>query len=259
MTDNEELARVYSELAFEKYYPLIEKTNRRKMEYAISNINKLISYNNKIVDLGTGNGLFLRLLLKQGYTKVAGHEIPGINLSELENLGVKIYNDFDYNSIPSESYDIVTHLDVAEHVTDPKYLFAACYRILEKDGYVYFHTPVLSNLDRIMKFALQIPGFEKVAKHWLRGRVNILHQQIYTKKALKLLLYNSGFNNISIKIKNELSWPVNLYIRIHICKRLNLPEIISYLLTPLLHPLFKSNLFNANKAIVWARKTRQEQ
>lgn len=60
--DSEELSIAYSTLDSKKYYEEIESENRKKMTDAIENLKELISKNDSIIDIGTGNGLFVELL-----------------------------------------------------------------------------------------------------------------------------------------------------------------------------------------------------
>lgn len=61
---SEELQIAYALPNYEQYYEEIFNENKRKMESAINTLTKIIPNDNKIIDIGTGNGLFVKLLLK---------------------------------------------------------------------------------------------------------------------------------------------------------------------------------------------------
>ena len=251
---DEELAFAYGTLESGHYYYEIAAENRDKMRTAAGNLKEIAEPKSRIIDIGTGNGEFLKVLTEAGFENVSGHEIPGSDLSGVENFADAIYRDYDYSSIPSAHFDVVTLLDVVEHVRDPQYLIDQCFRILKPGGHIYFHTPVVTRTDRLMHRMTKIPAASKIAQTWLRGRTSIFHLQNYSRNSLRLLLNKGGFQLISLEIKNELSWPVGRYVQVYIVDRLNLPNIAGPLLTPAVYPLIATNFFNANKSIVLAQK-----
>lgn len=252
---DEELQEAYAGLDFAAYYREVETETRRKMQKSIADLERLLDRQQKIIEIGTGNGMFIRMLHEQGFANVYGHEIPGIDLQELEQLGCTIYYDFDYTTVPAETFDAVTLLDVAEHVRAPAYLFQACHRILKPGGIIYLHTPVVSRLDQVFHFIFRrLPPLHMLARTWQRSRTSVFHLQNYTRDALTRLLREAGFHDIDIRLENELSWPVQRYVRIYICEKVGLPVALAPILTPFFYPLLKSSFFNANKAIASARK-----
>jgi SAM-dependent methyltransferase len=254
--DDEELAAAYATLDPDSYYDEIRAETGRKLERALQDLAKLVPRDARIIDIGTGNGGFLERLLESGYTSIAAHEIPGTDLGRFEERGCETYFDFDYSSVPSHHFDAVTLMDVAEHVVDPRKLFAACGRILKPGGVVYFHTPVVTRVDKAMHRAQQLPVVGKLGRAWQRSRTSIFHQQNYTREAIELLLKESGFESIVIRVENELSWPVARYVRTYVCEKFGLPRFLAPVLAPVVYPLVATDLFNANKAIAWGRKTR---
>jgi len=73
--DSEELGVAYSTLDSKKYYEEIEAENRRKMASALGHLKALVPQDHSIIDIGTGNGLFVELLYEAGFTDVSAHEI----------------------------------------------------------------------------------------------------------------------------------------------------------------------------------------
>lgn len=244
----EDLAEAYAGLEHAAYYREIGEQNRKKHRAAAAAVASLApGLHARILDIGCGNGDFLAELVSAGYRDVAGHEIPGAEAAVPD--GAALYRDFHYESVPSGAFDVVTLLDVAEHVQDPRHLFRQCHRILRPGGAVYFHTPVVTALDRGMRF-LSGP----LGRAWQRSRTSVFHLQNYTRTSLELVLREAGFRDISIAVKNELSWPVSRYVRVYFCERTGLPAALSVLLGMLLSPFLASNAINPNKAVGWARR-----
>lgn len=252
--DSEEIGVAYSTLDSKSYYEEIESQNRKKMDAAIVHLRGLISENDKIIDIGTGNGSFVKLLHREGFAHVSAHEIQGKDLSEIAQIAEHLFQDFDYSTIPSDDFNAVTLLDVAEHVLDPRYLINMCARILKRDGLIYIHTPVVTRTDRLMHSLQKVPVLKKAGTMWQRGRTSIFHLENYTPKSLTLLLEEAGFLDIKIEVKNELSWPITRYVRTYLLEKQGLPGFMAPIIAPIFYPLLATDLFNANKAIVSARQ-----
>jgi SAM-dependent methyltransferase len=255
LTDNQ-LNEAYSTIDWECYYSEIKKENAAKIKSACLSLKGLItgSSSKRILDIGCGNGEFLQALRDEGYISLAGHEIPGIDLRHLELMDIKVYRDMDWSSVPSSAFDVITMLDVAEHVRRPLQLFEQCFRMLRMGGHLYFHTPVVTKLDRTMHCMAVLPVIGKLGRIWQRGRTSIFHLQNYTDKSLRLALSRVGFAEIQIRKRNELSWPLRRYVRVYLCEKQNFPSGLAPILAPLFYPLLATDFFNSNKGIVHAQK-----
>jgi 2-polyprenyl-3-methyl-5-hydroxy-6-metoxy-1,4-benzoquinol methylase len=252
--DGEELGVAYSTLDSKKYYEEIVSENIKKMNTSSGYLKSVVHHDASIIDVGTGDGLFVEVLRKAGFSDVSAHEIEGTDLTKINNIASYIYQDFDYKTIPSDKFDAITLLDVVEHVIEPQYLIETCARILKDGGLIYFHTPVVTKTDRFMHFLLRLPILKKAGAIWQRGRTSIFHLANYTPESLTLILEDAGFSEIDIKVKNELSWPVTKYVRTYLLEKQGLPGFIAPLLSPFFYPLLATDTFNANKSIVSARK-----
>ncbi len=252
----DQLNEAYATLSGTNYYEEIAKETAAKAISACTDVIALAGHNpqKRILDIGCGDGRFLQELRDHGYQCLYGHEIPGADIGGLEQLNLKLYRDYDWSTIPSDAFDVVTLLDVAEHVMRPDELFEQCFRMVSKGGYVYFHTPVVTKFDRLMHWVAGLPGAGKLGRVWQRGRTSIFHLQNYTDKSFLIVLSKAGFTDIQIRKRNELSWPVRRYVQIYLCQRHNLPLILAPLLAPFVYPLIATNFFNSNKGIVSARK-----
>lgn len=126
----------------------------------------------KVLDVGCGGGV-----LAEGMA-ARGAEVTGIDLSE-KALGVARLHLFeselkvDYHLVPAEAFaethtgqfDIVTCMEMLEHVPDPASTVAACARLARPGGQVLFST-----LNRNLKsFLFAIIGAEYILKILPRG------------------------------------------------------------------------------------------
>jgi len=128
---------------------------------------KAILKNKKIIDIGCGGGL-----LTEGMAK-RGAEVTGIDMSEPAITVAKLHQHesgttVEYKvtlaeTIASErpaQYDIVTCLEMLEHVPDPMSVIQACATLVKPGGHVFFST-----LNRNLKsYLYAILGAEYILK-----------------------------------------------------------------------------------------------
>lgn len=252
--DHEELAVAYGTLDSDTYYAEIGEENTRKMLDSIADLKALGLQKAKLIDIGTGDGMFVPLLRDAGFDDISVHEIEGCDLSKVKPLVKAVYQDHDYSTLPDATFDVVTLLDVAEHVIKPQVLIDTALRVLKPGGVLYLHTPVVTRTDRFMHLMQRTPGLGRIGRMWQSGRTSIFHLQNYTAASLEMVARRAGFPDVKVIVKNELSWPVTRYIQVYLLKRLRLPKPFAVLFLPIFYPLLGSNFFNANKGIVTARK-----
>lgn len=126
----------------------------------------------KVLDVGCGGGI-----LSEGMAS-RGAKVTGVDLSE-KALGVARLHLFesgqqvDYRLVSAEAFaeenpqafDVVTCMEMLEHVPDPASTIAACARLVKPDGHVFFST-----LNRNLKaYTFAIIGAEYVLKLLPRG------------------------------------------------------------------------------------------
>jgi SAM-dependent methyltransferase len=251
---NDELGTAYSTIDSAQYFAEIKYENGKKMLKAARDLERLRSHDSHIIDIGSGNGEFVKILHDRGFRELSVHEIPGADLSMVKGMAVTIYQDFDYSGLPEQHFDVTTLLDILEHVPDPQFLVTTCARALRAGGLLYIHTPVVTKLDRFMHGFQKLPYLDKIGRMWQRGRTSIFHLENYTPTSLELLLRRAGFTNINIIVRNELSWPLSKYIHVYLLEKVGLPAFVAPILVPLFFPLLATNAFNSNKAIVSAEK-----
>ncbi|AWI77377.1 bifunctional 3-demethylubiquinol 3-O-methyltransferase/2-polyprenyl-6-hydroxyphenol methylase [Parazoarcus communis] len=125
-----------------------------------------------VLDIGCGGGI-----LSEGMASL-GATVTGIDLSE-KALGVARLHLFesgqkvDYRLVSAEAFaeesparfDVVTCMEMLEHVPDPASTIAACAKLVKPGGHVFFST-----LNRNLKaYALAIIGAEYLLKLLPRG------------------------------------------------------------------------------------------
>ena len=129
--------------------------------------------NKKVLDVGCGGGILADSMARRGA------QVLGIDLStkalrvaqlhalEAETLGVS-YREVSAEALATEapgSFDVVTCMEMLEHVPDPSSIVRACAQLVKPGGHVFFST-----LNRNAKsFLFAIVGAEYVLNMLPRG------------------------------------------------------------------------------------------
>ena len=109
--------------------------------------DKLDISNKKVLDVGCGGGILSEALYEKGAV-VTGIDAagPGINIAKIhaeqnnknityyENTAEELYKKYKKN------YDVVTCLEVLEHVPDPAMLVSTCLKLLKPNGHLFLST-----------------------------------------------------------------------------------------------------------------------
>ncbi len=122
---------------------LLRAENKVRNPWIIKEIQKRFQ-NASVLDVGCGAGLLTNALAPLGF------KISGIDLSE-ESLKVARAKDptqkvsYIHASayelpFPDNSFDVVSAMDILEHVEEPEKLIQEASRVLKKGGIFFFHT-----------------------------------------------------------------------------------------------------------------------
>jgi len=101
----------------------------------------------RILDIGCGGGILSESLALEGAT-VVGIDLAeaGLEVAKLHLLESGL--DIDYQFISAEelaqseieSFDVITCLEMLEHVPDPSLIIEACSKLVKSNGRVFFST-----------------------------------------------------------------------------------------------------------------------
>lgn len=100
-----------------------------------------------VLDVGCGGGILAESMARQG-AKVKGIDLSDKALKVAELHGLESGIDVDYESIAAEDlatrepagYDVVTCMEMLEHVPDPAAVVQACATLVKPGGRVFFST-----------------------------------------------------------------------------------------------------------------------
>ena len=168
------------------------KAKRAYVLYLLKKFNKL--ENVKILDIGCGTGYLLKELNK--YTTAYGVDKSKISLSFCRQRGLKnIWQvDIEKRSFTKNKFDVVTALDVIEHIKDDRQALKNIANCLQDDGILIIFTPAFPSLWSY---------WDEVAGHYRR----------YHQNSLKSLLQESGFEIKYLRFADSVIFIPAIFIR----------------------------------------------
>jgi 2-polyprenyl-3-methyl-5-hydroxy-6-metoxy-1,4-benzoquinol methylase len=122
-----------------QFYLFSESLAISRIDFIKIHLPNLFQSDPSILDVGTGNGVFLKLLSNMGISKIDCIE-PDINM--FQKGGNSIRNHFlSLDAIKGETYDLITLNQVLEHVADPKTFIKDLEKHLNPKGAIYIDLP----------------------------------------------------------------------------------------------------------------------
>jgi O-antigen chain-terminating methyltransferase len=123
---------------------------KNRQSYYLDILNKTVTNDDMILDIGCGRGEFLELL-KDNNLKAKGIDLNKamINQSLSYNLDVTYDEAIHYlQNQKEESFKVITAFHFVEHISFENLLlfFELCFKVLKKDGLIIFETPNPENL-----------------------------------------------------------------------------------------------------------------
>ncbi len=170
-----------------------------------NHLSPLLQESTRVLDLGCGTGLMLHYLNARCWT--AGLDFSKLALDFSRQRGLNRLLQADVQALPvrGDSCDVVTALDLAEHVRHDERMFAEVHRILRPGGQFVLTTPAHPFL-------------------WSDHDDALYHCRRYTREELRQKLLDAGFQ----------------IERLTYCISFTFPAIVAFrLLQKLYHRLFQ--------------------
>jgi 2-polyprenyl-6-hydroxyphenyl methylase / 3-demethylubiquinone-9 3-methyltransferase len=128
----------------------------------------------RVLDVGCGGGILSDSMARRGASSVLGIDLASkpLKVAQLHALEADTPN-IDYREVAAEalagelpgSFDVVTCMEMLEHVPDPSSIVAACATLVKPGGWVFFST-----INRNAKaFVFAIVGAEHVLQLLPKG------------------------------------------------------------------------------------------
>lgn len=181
---------------FSKYY----RQNHTYLPYLDTRLQKIIEKIKElkpknILDIGCGNGLLLKELIKTHKAHYYGVDVYSNSKTPYRYKRADITKKLPFQNA---SFDCVILGEVIEHVPDPDFVLTEIHRVLKRGGYLIVSTPnLVSWANRILVILGIQPFFTETSSHKKLGRYFTFlgqnteaqgHLKIFTNKSLDEIL-----------------------------------------------------------------------
>jgi SAM-dependent methyltransferase len=149
-------------------------THERVVETAL----RYTSPGGRALELGAGSGALAERLQAAGFSVTAA-DIKNYFELETEFLQLDL-NDRDFErALPSE-FDLITAVEVIEHLENPTAFLRSIHRLLKPDGVAILTTPNVENVPARLKFLLrgEVRAMDKLAP----DHVTPIHLDLFVRK-----------------------------------------------------------------------------
>lgn len=219
-SDLDEVVKFYENLKDPGY----ENTrNERKLqEQRLLKTFRKYKPEGKLLDIGAGSGIMIEAALERGY-QAEGVE-PSTWLQEnAQKRGLPVYQGVFPHPKTTGPYDVITFVDVVEHVIKPGELLNEIHRSMKDDGILVLVTPDVKSLAaRLLRF-----------KWW---HFRFAHIGYFNRKTLRMLLERCNYEIISM---SRPSWYFTLkYLGVRFLSffpkflRFPLPKFLDKIIVP---------------------------
>lgn len=144
----------------------------------------------KILDVGCGDGTFLKLMEIRGWEVTGVETAPGPAEYARSVLGLKIQTDLERARFSENSFDVVTFYQALEHLPYPSQTLKEAFRILSPGGLLVVNIPNIST-----------PAFWFFRKHYSYLQVP-LHLFFFRPSTLCRLSELAGFKTKTVTFSN---------------------------------------------------------
>ncbi len=177
------LLRLYEQLN-DPDYVASEDTRVLQMRWLLARIRKERPAARSLLDIGAGTGLLVREARSLGFEAVGVEPSRSLVEAAIKNRQVELLQGtFPHLRLAGRTFDVITLVDVIEHVSDPVGLLRSCAAALAADGIVLVVTPDVRSL------AARLLG-----KRWWHFRV--AHVGYFSRNSLDALAAAAGLRSL---------------------------------------------------------------
>jgi SAM-dependent methyltransferase len=167
--------------------------NRKSIFQDTLNRIAVIKKSGDILDIGCGDGHFLYLCSLMGFNCFGVEDSKVLSSFASQKTGANIIlGRYTKEMFSAESFDVITLIQVLEHIPIPIIALETAFYHLRRNGILVIEIPSISSPHFL---AYRFTGIKKFVKH---EGVIISHFGYYSPKTLMTLTRNCGFDKISL-------------------------------------------------------------
>jgi 2-polyprenyl-3-methyl-5-hydroxy-6-metoxy-1,4-benzoquinol methylase/predicted RNA-binding Zn-ribbon protein involved in translation (DUF1610 family) len=182
-----------------------KKSHHRDRNY-IYELNEIKRHvpKGKLLDIGSNMGFFLRKAVEMGFDCHGVEPSPSLAKISEKEFGLKITNAFfEDANFGDKSFDIITLIDVFEHVTQPKQMLKEAHRVLSDKGILCIKVPN-GNYNLLKLKLARLTG--KTSEHDIFNSFE--HVVHYTHPTMKQMVESCGFKIKKLVVPIPIQIPV---------------------------------------------------
>ncbi len=181
-----------SEDYFNTYYYNQTESNRNTLfDHILDTIEKK-SFNGRLLDVGTGCGLFLHAARERGW-KVKGIEPSYESVKTATNrYDLEIFHGTLKEFLDKDLFDVVTFVNVLDHSAEPWNEMKQAYKLLKPGGLIYLRFPNGFFHTGLPRLAAHLGLSDKFQKYF------IFHEVSFNSKYITRLLSDTGFSDVAV-------------------------------------------------------------
>lgn len=171
------------------YFSQLERADKIELPRNLRILNLIEEYrkSGRILDVGIGTGLFLKLAKKHGWD-VYGIDVSEYAITRLRKRDFKLFKgEFSKSSLNDNFFDVVNMRHSLEHIKDPRKALLKAYNILKPGGILCIATPDSFSIHAKL-----------AGKYWPHLSTPY-HLHFFSKKTLSDLVEEMGFKVLKLK------------------------------------------------------------
>lgn len=219
----DELAYAYHAAAYDS----TEEANDAANSYihAIKPALGALAQRRSALEIGTGTGIFLELLAREGFTMLVGVEPSSAAIAAAPEYRRAWIREgmFEENDFSPESFDLVCCFMTMEHVRDPGIIAHSAFRLLRPGG----------------AFVTVTHNYRSPVNRLLGNRspiIDIEHMQLFSKRSVRYIFESAGYADVTVKAF------VNTYSLRYWMRLAPLPRAMKSALSGLMAPIGLENV-----------------
>lgn len=171
-----------------------DKDMNKRIIHSIGIMEKFISKNDRILDIGCYTGELLYILKKRGYKNSIGID-PSPFATEIarKKYGLNVITASAYDDLNIGKFDAVLLTHVLEHIKDLRMVLTKVISYLKPEGIVYIETPDANNFF-ISKSSDYLPEHQESFQQF-----SVEHINFFTKTSTTNLMNRNGFKKVFLE------------------------------------------------------------
>lgn len=125
-------------------------------KFLIDSLPDSIMHSSQILDIGAGAGAWIERLGNSGFQNLYGIDKDPQRFQATKGQFITANLDYQDTILPDQTFDLITSIEVIEHLENPGRLFYHVSKLLASDGYFLLTTPNLHSV--ICRLRLLLAG-----------------------------------------------------------------------------------------------------